>query len=572
MEWSLEAERDLWRDICTPGYHPHSFYWFVRIAMGVEFYMMDQPQDNWFTQEFHQPVCDWLDFHINNWARARRAGIKRRVKLALLMPRFTGKSFIATKSSTLYMALVDPDISTFIGSEIAKKASGWLESIKEVIKGVDGYSWFSWLYGNWYDSDRRWTKAEVNHAYRKNLSRTEPSFGIWGIETGITGYHPDAGWMDDPLSEDKIKENGSWVSTVNTAIRALRPAFRTDSFLGIAFTRKRDNDVAGNVVFEEGVRSWSGHPCPDIGVEIRKDGEWDVYFMQARDPETRESVHPLWPTSELDAYESNSPYEFASEMMNQPGSGDHMALTSTQIDQCYINPADLPTQMRYSLHMDTAFKRPENIGKGDESVILIFGHDPRGNGDVYFIEGYGSKTWTHDEFTRELVLILQRYNKEGKHIACMTDELEGWGKVGLWKSHLTNAAHDVKLRLPRFIMLPRGNKQKTPRMIEAAAFWAEGHVKIVRGAPGARRLVEQMLKIGISKQDDWADAAADVFANEVYRPMLIRSRSSDNYLAPVRAGDEIIRSGAYPRNTQELRNFYDHEARPDLVEDSWSLI
>lgn len=572
MPWPIEAECDLWRDICTPGRHPHSFYWFVRIAMGVEFYMLDQPQDRWFTADFHQPICDWIDFHIQDWFTKRQQGLKYRKKIALLIPRFTGKSFIATKSSTLYMALLDPDLAIFIGSEVVKKAAGWLNSVKEVLTGTDGYSWFSYLYGNWEDKDRRWSNSEVVHAYRRNLSRTEPSFGVWGVETGITGFHPDVGWMDDPLSEDKIKENGTWVGSVNSAIRALRPAFRTDSFLGIAFTRKRDDDVAGKVIIDsEGVKSWTGHPCPDELVKPRKSGEWDVYFLQARDPITGESIHPLWPTAELDRYEDTSPAEFASEMMNQPGTGEHMALTDAQIAQCYINEDELPSQLTYTIHFDTAFKRPQSIGKGDESVIIVFGHDPRGNGDIYYIEGYGSQKWTHDEFTAEFVKILQRYSKERKRIFCVTDELEGWGKVGLWKSHLTNAAHDVGLRLPKFLQLPRGSSKKASRLMEAASFWADGHVKLVRGAPGVKNLVHQMLRIGYSKKDDWADAASDVFANEVYRPMLLRQSTSSTYIHPIRPGDEILRAHSMPQNVEELRNIYDLEDPTNQNEDSWLI-
>lgn len=571
MNWDLESERALWRDICSPtSDNPHSFYWFVQIAMGVSFYMKDQPHDNWFTEEFHKPVCDWVERHVREWYTSRKAGKKFRKKLALLMPRFTGKSFIATKSSTLYLGLLDPDLAIFIGSEIAKKASGWLNSVKEVLTGTDGYSWFTWLYGNWEDKDRKWTNSEVVHAWRKNLSKTEPSYGIWGIETGITGMHPDAGWLDDPLSEDKIKESGTWIATVNSAVGSLRPAFRTDSFLGIAFTRKRDDDVAGTFFKKEGIASWTGHPCPDSRFEdyISPKGEWDVYFMQARHPDSGLSVHPLWTTDALDQYEDSNAFEFASEMMNSPGTGEHMALTAAHIENLWIRDDELPRQLTYTIHFDTAFKNPKNMARGDESVMEVWGHDPRGNGDVYYIEGYGSNKWNHDHFTEEFIKILQRYKKEGKRIFCITDELETGGKAGLWEAHLINSAHDAGLRLPRMVTMKRGNRQKTRRIIEAASFWADGHVKLVENAPGVKHLVSQMIRIGVSKHDDWSDAASDVFATEVYRPMLLR-RGGDSSTMPVRPGDEILKSGIPPRNADELRNFYDHDD-PEIIETSGS--
>lgn len=568
MDWNLEAERDLWRDICAPGRHPHSFYWFVRIAMGVEFYMRDQPHDRWFTLDFHQPVCDWIDKHVMSWYADRVRGHKKRRKLALLMPRFTGKSFIATKSSTLYIALLDPDLAIYIGSEIVKKASGWMNSVKEVLTGTDGYSLFTWLYGNWEDKDRKWTNSEVVHAWRKNLSKTEPSYGVWGIETGITGAHPDAGWMDDPLSEDKIKESGTWIATVNQAIVSLRPAFRTDSFLGIAFTRKRDDDVAGTVFKKEGIKSWTGHPCPDTRMEkyMRETGEWDVYFMQARHPSTGESVHPLWLTSALNEYEESNPFEFASEMMNSPGTGEHMALTKDHIENLWIRRDELPRQLTYTIHFDTAFKNAKTMARGDESVIQVWGHDPRGNGDVYYIEGYGSDKWNHDHFTEEFIKILQRYKKEGKRIFCVTDEQETGGKQGLWENHLVNSAHDAGLRMPRLILLKRGNRQKTRRIIEAASFWADGHVKLVEGAPGVDSLVAQMIRIGVSKHDDWSDAASDVFVADVYRPMLLRPNHT-GHTRPLSPGDDILKPGYVPKTDDELRAFYDSPDEAPIISD-----
>jgi hypothetical protein len=529
--------------------------------------MKYDPSNAWLTPRLHKPVAEWLQARVEEWEERRGHGIKKRTKVALIIPRSFGKTVIGTKALTLWAQLRNPDISSFIGSETATKAIDFLYPIKLVMEGTDPNAWFIWLFGNWYNPDRPWSATKIVHGARRSTARSEASFDTWAVEGGITGDHPDWGVFDDPLSEEKLKESGTWLYTVNQSLAALRPAFRTDSFFMLSLTRYRDNDVVGTYLPLEGIRSWSGMDPPNGAFEPKPDGEWDVYFLQALDG-SGESIFPeIWPTPELRKYEETRPVEFAAQMMNEPGSGEHMALTSEQVAQMWVEPNDVPRNLILTLHIDTAFKTPDRKGRGDESVIQVWGHDQKGSGDVYYLEGYGSDRWRIEDFTDELIKIVQRRKRELYRIRCITDEKEMGGKTGAWTNWLQSAFHGAGLVLPPIIQLGRTRSRKHIRIQEAAGFWVDGHVRLVRGAPGVQKLIAQMVRAGISSHDDWADAAADVFAPDVYQPMLNPSLGTgDEGGWPAQPGDDIL--GRRLTN-DAVRQIYDFQNGTFV--DEWEL-
>lgn len=563
-KWDLESERLLWGSICHDN-----FWWFVRIGFGAEFYMRANPNDRWLTKRVHQPVCDWLENKVLIWETRRQKGIKKRTKIALINPRSFGKTVMSTKALTMWAQLRNPDISSYIGSEVAEKAIGFLDPIKVIYEGKDPFAWFCWLYGVWFSPERAWTAKKVVHAARKLVSKSEPSYACWGVEQGITGAHPDWGAFDDPISEEKIRESGNWVGTVNTSMAALRPAFRTDSFFLLSLTRYRDNDIVGTFVVNEkgeGVKSWTGMK-PTTEIKVSPKGEWDVYFLQALNRDGESILPEVWPTEELKAYESSRPVEFSAQMMNEPGSGEHMPLSVEQVQSMWIDRDHVPQGLRITIHLDTAFKIQKNIGQGDESVIQVWGHDPRGNGEVYYLEGHGSERWKIEEFAEQLVAICQRLRKQGKRIKCITDEKEIGGKAGSWENYLKGAFHDKGMAMPPLVTLGRAGIRKQTRIREAAGFWADGLVHLIKDAPGVNNLVRQMLRIGVSPHDDWADAAADVFTPDVYRPMLNPQfeNGADEGGFPSQPGDDLLGRHFDKVTNDVARGLYDQQ-NAELVE------
>lgn len=569
--------------------HPHSLWYFVRVAEGVDSYMHATPRDRWLSAPLHLPLCDWLQSLILSWYHKAELGHLERFLVLVMMPRFTGKTFICTKSSTKWAALLDPNLSQMIGSESLKMAEGFLGPIKEVISGEAQFASFTWLYGNWRSRDRSWVGTEIVHAARTNTALTEPSIRCWGAGTGITSLHPDFGWLDDPLSEDKIRNEGTWLGTVVQSIAGLIPAFRPNSFLGVALTRKRDADVAGTYLYKNGVASWTGMPCPDSRIyekwlsgPLRFKGKWHVYFMQAKDPLSGESVLPMWSTQALSEYEETQPVEFAQEMMNEPGSGEHMPLTRERVEEdMWIHPDSLEFPNNFSdwprtFHFDTAFKSQKRVGKGDWSVIVRAAHCPRGTGDIIYEYAVGSNRWKHDDFLARFNELLKASYDENLRVIAVTDEAEIGGKTGLWKSVLLNSVRAANMDFPRGepILLNRAGKHKTIRLTEAAGFWVGGHVYLLRGGEGLSTLVNEMCRIGYSSHDDFADAAADAFCNEVYKPMLL-SRASE-IREDIRPDDELLRDPLIPRSDDHWRALHDMGQRArakelDLVdsEENW---
>ena len=182
--------------------------------------------------------------------------------------------------------------------------------------------------------------------------------------------------------------------------------------------------------------------------------------------------------------------------------------------------------------------------------------NPKGSGDVYYLEGYGSDRWRIEEFTDELIKICQRKKREMQRIKCITDEREMGGKSGAWLNWLQSSFHGAGLVLPPVIQLNRTRSRKHLRIQEAAGFWVDGHVRLVRGSPGVQKLIAQIVRAGISSHDDWADAGADVFCAEVYQPMVNAGFGTEDEGGwPAQPGDDII--GRRLVTDDQVRQFYD---------------
>jgi hypothetical protein len=249
----------------------------------------------------------------------------------------------------------------------------------------------------------------------------------------------------------------------------------------------------------------------------------------------------VWPERRLKDYERRDSMRFASQIMNNPAISTLNPITRDQCLQCLIPRDQVPWgALRYAILCDTAFwDGYQRINKA-ETVYEVWGYPRNGSGDVYYVEGYGSPTWRAEDFANRLVSIVQRYRSQNRTIFAISDEDPKGGKRGSWTLSLKNRFNDANERMPRLIELERnraqttgvqGANEKTRRMVAAASFWSDGKVRLVEGAPGVDRLIEQMTKIGQYQINhririDWADAAADVFSPELYQPMRLPEKKA----------------------------------------------
>jgi hypothetical protein len=560
MTWDTDLEIDLWRDICQD-----SLYWFIRVAYGMDF----QPPraSKWFTPRIHKPICDWFTKHAKEWLDKRNG-----LNLMLVVPRYFGKTTIITICGQAWLHCNDTELSTYSGSEsIGQTQEMFTEPMKKILDGSDPYGWFTYLWGNWYAKDREWRREYSTHAARRGVGRKEPSLGTWGVEKGITGRHPDAGFLDDPTSYEVMASHSEWFRIVNDHVAGLMPIFTDTALMCWQGTRYGDGDHIGTELRKEGILSLTGMRVPDATTErgqaavlMSPDGKWHVYFLQARDIDNSTDEFPtgtpIYPERCSDKFlrefERKNNLRYWAQMMNDPAGSEYNPLSREQVNECWVNMKNVPKNLRMFMHCDTAFKSQEKQSRGDSSVIIVAGQSMDESGTVYIFESWGSETVTLDEYLTQLVRMYQKYQGMGRRIRGITDEREMGGHVGSWEANIRNAFHGKNIALPMFYAFPRQGKKKIGRIIEAAGYWSSGYVYLVQDGPGLEHLVDEMVRIGNSAHDDYSDAASDIFHSDIYRAQKMSDhnpRRVTNHLLFV--GDDELKKGNDPFTPD---SWYDH--------------
>lgn len=515
--WDPVAEMELLRDLFRKD-----FWGFFQYAFGAG---INPKGRDWIEPAIHEPLARWFQEHVMAWMSRRGKEPKEKTRLAILLHRKAGKTTMITRCGQQWIHLLDPEASTYTGAESVPLAGKMLAAIKATMDGSDQHAMWPKLYGDWSTGARTWTGKEVVHAARKNTSRQDPSFGIFGVETSVVGAHPDAIFYDDPISYERLGSDTSWLASVNSQTSSLIPVLEADGLLVYVGTRYDDADHFGVSFSDDGVASVAGMETDSLRPE--EGGKWHVYFMAARDKQGKPTHTKAWPEGELKSYLKNNSLRYAAQVMNDPTSSEHNPLTREQIEQCQIEAAQVPwSALRYAICCDTAFSDGKKITGKDETVLIVHGYPRNGSGDVYVVEGHGSARWRAEDFGRILVTTCQRYRRMGRKIFRITDETTRAGKKGVWAMSLRNMFADANEPFPGGTLLEfeRGDTKKYARLSAAASFWTDGHVRVVKGAPGADRLMEQMAKIGqyaVNQRTkiDWADAHSDAFQFPLYSPM-----------------------------------------------------
>lgn len=550
FDWDLEAERTLWRAICAPnswhtsegavGTHPRSLWWFINLAWGARAYLAENPSEpRWLYEPIHTRYTEWLQHHLLAWKKHSLTGVPTRYHIASVLPRGYGKTVCATKAGSLWSHLDDPNMTTLLCSSVSDLSADILVAIAAVMEGSDTCSWFSWLYGNWKLGGETWKPKElIKHGYRRATNISESSFDISSVDVGMTGYHHRQHWWDDPILANKLRQDRTaYPRAVHTAVNASYNACARNGLLALTLTRYFDDDVAGRHFKEEGIASWDGMDCPHVTSVTEKvewgKGIWHVFFFQTEDEMTGEPTHPLlWTRESIAEAKRRDAEDFACQQQNNPGSGEHAPLVESQIPYLYTNYADflweVPVEWA-TIHIDTAFKNKENIGRGDDSCIVVWLKDARNNGVMYLdtdLIRY-SNEWREEDFNKELVKVMLNLRRRGVFIRAITDEVEPGGKSGTYKNRILGIlrASGFALSEEQFIQLNR-TKDKRARIRTAAGHWAEGYVRILLNkhneqwivTPGVRKLVSQILRVDVTGHDDLADAQTDGFIPQLWRP------------------------------------------------------
>jgi len=612
--WDIEAERDLWRSICapnswfaedgtTPSTHPRALWYFIQYAWGAEFFFRKHPEQvRWLIESIHLPYISWLQGHLLDWKAECKAGGTDRMYLAVILPRGFGKTVTATKSASLWTHLDEPDMSTLYCGATTEFAVGILDTIREVIAGTDDDSWFAWLYGDWRKGGRNWTKQSCDHGYRCAHNLSEASLDTCSIETGMTGYHHRQHWWDDPIVRNKLKEGGVYMRGVHDNVNASWNALQTNGLMVFVLTRYLDGDVAGKHLKDEGIKTWSGMPCPNMTLFTKHalgDGVWHVYFMQTENELTGEPTHPLlWDKKKIAEAKSRDPEDYACQQQNNPGTGERAPLIESQLPDLFMDYRDfhfmVPIESA-SVHIDTAFKKLQNIRQGDFNAIGVWLHDARRNGIVYLDTDLlrWSNEWREEDFNDQLVNVLLLLRRRAIRVKYLTDEVEPGGKAGTYKNRLLALTKQAGVRIhpDRILQLNRSGTNKKARIRTSVGHWAENYVRILLHKrsdcsckkiqdpdtkqwhndptcnhwiipPVVLELFNQILRVDAVEHEDIADALADGFIKPVWNgpDAMLLNESANEGAEQRQPGDTILRdlaAGAFapPPSTELFRQW-----------------
>lgn len=532
-DWDLEAERGIMAAACK-----ERLWFFVKYAQGVAL----NPRGTWLDPVEDERFCDTLQAHVERWFRKRVDLYDGRIMV--IKSRDVGKTVICTKGLSLWMHVHDPDLATTLDSATSKRATDFLRAQKEVVSGRDPYAQFARYYGDWRDRDRLWNNDEFVHAKRLAMGISEPSFSTCSVETGVTAYHPDVLFLDDPITFEKLREEGNWLEVVNRHLISLGYALKRGGLFVYVGTPYDDRDAINTLAREEGF--WAIHgQLPEFS--FARGGKWALYFRPGRDENGLPNYPRVWTEEKMAREAKRSPKDFASQVLCTPLSGDFMPITRQQMDKLWVPRESVPRNVTATIHMDTAFKSPERAGRGDWNVIVVALHSQDGKGDVYYRECQGSNRWTQDEMLEHLAAQVLALRRERIHIRAITDEPEIGGHRGVWSRAIRSFLANLNIQSPPILTLDRAGNRKAVRIGEVAGFWTDGHVYLVKDAPGIMHLHNQMLNGGsYAGHDDFADAAADAFNEKVYYGMQLPGMDAV-WQPPFRPYDDVLKdaSGLY---------------------------
>jgi hypothetical protein len=510
-----------------------------------------------------------------------------------VLPRGYGKTVTLTKAGSLWTHLDDCDMTTLIQSATEGLSTDILKAQLAVMGGEDEDSWFAWLYGNWIAGAREKSKNGIKHGYRRAHNISEFSIDIAGAVSGATGYHIRQSFWDDPLEKNKLKQDRvAYLRGQHEAVNASANSLHRNGLRVINATRYLDDDIIGRHLHDEGVATWEGMDCPHMSLFDKVPfghGSWHVFFYQTEDELTGKPTHPgLWTEKAIAERKASDGEDFACQQQNNPGSGEHAPLVESQIPWLYMSYTDFHWDVNVewaTVHIDTAFKNKENIGRGDDSCIVVWLKDSRENGVLYLdTENLrASNEWREEDFNRELVGVLLNLRRRGIYIRAITDEKEPGGKEGVYKNRILGILRTAGLPFgdDQFIQFNRA-KEKRSRIRTAAGHWSQGYARILlnktncdcpppeydpqknmykpRQCPHfvvpilVKKMINQIVKVDTVMHDDLGDAMADGYTPQLWRPPNTNPGMPNEGEVVRRPWDEDLKGVGKPMSNEEVLN------------------
>lgn len=477
--------------------------------------------------------------HLLDWMNNRHKQTKRR-KMMIIVPRECYKSTAFTQALPPWLACHDKNMATIIDCAKLDMSIKMSSTVDEHWKGSRQTSKLVETFGRFYDGETTWNQREKVICQRTDRARKDPSLWNTAVEIGSTGAHVDCYIMDDPITQELM--GPSWYDQVWHHYKGTFPVVKKNGIFVLIATRYGDNDLVGRIIeaeIEPAAREYYGKeefPESDFRrkwFEYAHLAGWDVLFRQVHDEDDNEVFPVVWPNDRIAEIRAIDEAEYASQLQNMPGSRKDSPITQELIDQLWISPHDVPKEAfnKVTVHMDLAWKNEENYVKarGDRSSIQVWLHGD--DGTVYYWDGWRGREKMDQGFKQQWVTMLQGLYLREMDPWIMTYDQTVGGEAGASENWFRTTAAEKGFFCPPILQINRKTR-KTDRILMAARYWRDRRVRLVRGAGDVDELVYEMLNINYSRHDDMADAAADVFHPEIYRPGAVNPGKGTDQMRP----------------------------------------
>lgn len=505
----------------------------------------------------HVKECiDELNDYVQLWLAKRRIFLEtgkvtqtKPMKAMYIMPRGTVKSHGVSGVLPVMAHLWDTEMASFISSGNHEKMAVGLGRISAgYMEGEGKGNILPDLYGPFKDpkGHRVWSQNEYTTIRRENMGRNVPTLKVFSVQTGGTSGHYKLGVLDDPAWQEMIEKMGdTWHEKCWAHYKSLGMILDPDSLFVFVTTRYGDGDLCGQIVTKEiepvvRKRVFAGSPAGEVPDDFFRDEGWRKYAhmagwkviyenawegnIESENPDDYTLNFPVVWSQDRILEELNKDELFCmAQLQNRPAMRSDNPIQQCHIDSVWCKAEDVPESSFGNMVMtcDIAWKDQDAYlsQRGDDDVIQIWTLD---DGDVYLVWGRFGK-WTREEWSENFIKGLQfatpsRRNRM-RRLRYMSYDKPIGGLGDVVSNYVSGEARLAGMRCPNILELNRGGTKKKSRLLAAAGNWTEyGRVNLVEGIPGAQELCQQMLKIGYSPHDDHADAAADVWNSEFYKP------------------------------------------------------
>jgi hypothetical protein len=485
---------------------------------------------NWEMADYHERIVNaWMD---------TRFSLRKRVKVAYIIPRKGRKSTLITQAGPAYELALDNNLSIGIDSEKKENSNTFLRSTAAIMGGKTNSPWVKYL-GNWNQPECLWRDDRIVVYPRTYAQRKDPSIFTLSIEIGAVGAAPDIIHIDDPMSIETHTD--IWMQQVRKHYEGLGPVLVPNGLFVLCMTRYDDGDLYGHIERTEGVHVCDGPTaeaciragrCTNASEEFPQ--PWHVMFKSAWDDHERSIDEAVWDSDFLHAEHKKSPGWFAAQFLNNPW---HDPDASFQPED-FKYAAEVPPDVTTILTSDIAWKNPKasKLERGGDWNVLIRGKHHWKEGRVY-IDQIKRGRWTEAEWGDQLVHTLRESKKPGPPVSRMVyEELRGGASFG----HIANVIKSVCARTrdlaPALVKAIRSTAAdaKAQRVKSCAVYFQNGAVIFVRPCKNTQYnhdcaqckefqvLRNELLKFGATTYDDAAEAMSDQFHPEIYHPPAVQ--------------------------------------------------